>query len=154
MGSELVHGAVSELPVDEILYCETLKYLVIVLQRQEEASMAAFAGLKPDVAMMHRAHSDGQLVGVIVTLQGDGKSPHDFYSRFFGPWAGIEEDPVTGSAHSVLGPYWAERLGKGTLKARQCSKRGGELLVEVGGDRTVEITGSATIVIEGQLYYK
>lgn len=150
IGSDLVHAAVGELPVAEVLYCEPLKYLVIVLQKEPEATQAAFEGMSPDIQRLFKAHGAGGLVGVIVTLRGDGET-HDFYSRFFGPWAGIDEDPVTGSAHSVLGPYWAGVLGKKSLKARQCSKRGGELAVEVKEDK-VEVTGGAVVVVKGQLF--
>lgn len=81
---------------------------------------------------------------------GDGV--HDFLSRFFAPWAGIAEDPVTGSAHAVLGPYWAVRLGKPQLRARQCSWRGGELQVEVKADAgRVVVAGHAVTVFEGHL---
>ena len=82
---------------------------------------------------------------------GDG-APHDFLSRFFAPWLGIPEDPVTGSAHSVLAPYWARRLGRKQLRARQCSQRGGELRLAVDEGRgRVEIAGQAVIVLKGRL---
>lgn len=85
-------------------------------------------------------------------ITGDGSSPHDFLSRFFAPWAGIPEDPVTGSAHSVLGPYWARRLGRQRLAARQCSVRGGELRVTVDESAArVEIAGHAVLVLRGRL---
>ncbi len=73
-------------------------------------------------------------------------------SRFFAPWLGVAEDPVTGSAHTVLAPYWAAQLGKQRLAARQCSKRGGELWVMVDEARgRVEVAGQAVIVLEGYL---
>lgn len=84
-------------------------------------------------------------------IAGDGQR-HDLYSRFFAPWAGIAEDPVTGSAHSVLGAYWSARLGKERLRARQCSPRGGELLVEVkAAEGRVVVAGQAITVIQGSL---
>lgn len=85
---------------------------------------------------------------VIVTAPGE-KS--DFVSRFFAPNAGIPEDPVTGSAHCTLIPYWAERLNKNQLHAFQLSKRGGELFCENAGDR-VRILGNAVLYAEGNLY--
>jgi len=85
--------------------------------------------------------------GVIVTAPGD--SP-DFVSRFFAPKAGIPEDPVTGSAHCTLVPYWAARLGKTVLHARQLSRRGGELFCEQHGDR-VWIAGHAVAFLEGTI---
>jgi PhzF family phenazine biosynthesis protein len=75
----------------------------------------------------------------------------DFVSRFFAPGAGIPEDPVTGSAHCTLTPYWAGRLGKTVLTARQVSARGGELLVEQRGDR-VKISGKAVLYLTGTIY--
>ncbi|XKH00354.1 PhzF family phenazine biosynthesis protein [Marinobacter nauticus] len=83
--------------------------------------------------------------GLIVTAPG---SDCDFVSRYFAPGAGIDEDPVTGSIHSVLTPYWAEKLGKNTLYARQLSKRGGELRCELRGER-VAIAGQAAFYMEG-----
>jgi len=80
-----------------------------------------------------------------VTAPGDRA---DFVSRFFTPAAGIPEDPVTGSAHCTLIPYWAQRLGKTVLSARQISQRGGDLACELKGDR-VAIGGRAVKVLEG-----
>ena len=87
--------------------------------------------------------------GVIVTARGDDAKV-DFVSRFFAPAAGIDEDPVTGSAHCVLGPHWAHTLGQTTLMARQISSRGGVLRVDVMGDR-VGLSGQAVTVLEGIL---
>ena len=87
--------------------------------------------------------------GVMVTSRSD--SPEcDFVSRFFAPATGVDEDPVTGSAHCALGPYWMERLGKAELAARQVSARGGELRVRVDGDR-VRIAGQAVTVMRATL---
>ena len=85
---------------------------------------------------------------VIVTATGDFV---DFVSRFFAPKAGIPEDPVTGSAHCTLIPFWAERLGKSTLHARQLSSRGGELFCEDMGER-VRISGNAVLYSQGEIY--
>jgi PhzF family phenazine biosynthesis protein len=87
---------------------------------------------------------------VIVTAKGE-KS--DFVSRFFAPQAGIPEDPVTGSAHCTLIPFWAERLKKNQLHALQLSSRGGELFCENAGDR-VRISGHAVLYAKGELYLK
>jgi Predicted epimerase, PhzC/PhzF homolog len=73
-----------------------------------------------------------------------------FISRFFAPAVGIDEDPVTGSAHCVLGPYWAGKLGRKSLSAFQASSRGGELRVTLAGDRVL-IAGKAVTVIKGEL---
>jgi PhzF family phenazine biosynthesis protein len=86
--------------------------------------------------------------GIIITAAGSG--PYDFVSRFFAPGVGVDEDPVTGSAHCTLAPYWAERLGKSTFRAYQASARGGELRVELSGDR-VKLGGRAVTVLRGEL---
>lgn len=75
----------------------------------------------------------------------------DFVSRFFGPLCGIDEDPVTGSAHTSLAPYWAARTGKSAMEARQLSKRGGELHVAVEGERVL-ISGNTSFYMEGQVF--
>ena len=85
---------------------------------------------------------------MIVTAPGDNS---DFVSRFFAPAVGVDEDPVTGSAHCTLIPYWAERLGKNELFARQVSARGGELFCELAGDR-VKIGGNAVLYLKGEIY--
>lgn len=83
--------------------------------------------------------------GVVVTAPGDDV---DFVSRFFVPRQGIAEDPVTGSTHCTLAPYWAGRLGRARLRARQLSARGGEMECEVRGDR-VTLAGRAVVYLEG-----
>ena len=87
------------------------------------------------------------LPGVATIITAPGQT-HDFVSRCFFPGDGVPEDPVTGSAHCTLIPYWAERLGKTKLRAFQASRRGGELACESVGDR-VRIGGRAVKVIEG-----
>ena len=86
--------------------------------------------------------------GVIATARGTGR--YDFISRYFAAPYGIDEDPVTGSAHCSLAPYWAERLGKTTFLAWQASARGGELRVQLTGDR-VRLSGHAVTVLRGEL---
>jgi len=85
--------------------------------------------------------------GVIVTAKGDTV---DFVSRYFGPWVGVPEDPVTGSAHTILTPYWARKLGKTELVAIQLSKRRGRLRCLLSGNR-VKITGKATTYLVGEM---
>jgi len=85
--------------------------------------------------------------GAIVTAKGN---KHDFVSRYFAPAIGINEDPVTGSTHCSLIPYWSKRLSKMSLTAYQCSARGGELFCQLEGDR-VSIGGNATLVASGKL---
>jgi PhzF family phenazine biosynthesis protein len=90
--------------------------------------------------------------GVIVTARADAAADGaDFVSRFFAPAAGVDEDPVTGSAHCALAPYWADCLGRATLTGRQLSARGGTVHVRLEGDR-VGIGGRAATVLEGTLH--
>jgi predicted PhzF superfamily epimerase YddE/YHI9 len=96
----------------------------------------------------HRALREVDTRGVCVTAAGDGEL--DFVSRFFGPGAGVDEDPVTGSAHCILTPYWAAKTGKERLIARQVSARGGDLRLHARGER-VGIAGQAVTVIRGVL---
>ncbi|MFQ5473695.1 MAG: PhzF family phenazine biosynthesis protein, partial [Dehalococcoidia bacterium] len=87
---------------------------------------------------------------LVVTAPADDPAI-DFVSRFFAPGGGIDEDPVTGSTHCALTPWWADRLGKTTLRARQVSRRSGDLLCELRADR-VRISGHCVTVIEGSLH--
>jgi PhzF family phenazine biosynthesis protein len=102
-------------------------------------------GLEPDMTKLKRV----ELRGVIVTARGDDA---DFVSRFFAPKFGIAEDPVTGSAHCALIPYWAEKLNKQELKAHQVSRRGGELFCSNRADR-VNIAGRAVKYLEGVITF-
>jgi predicted PhzF superfamily epimerase YddE/YHI9 len=86
--------------------------------------------------------------GVIVTAKGNDV---DFVSRFFAPQSGVNEDPVTGSAHTTLIPYWSQQLNKMELTARQLSRRGGYLKCKLVDDR-VEISGQAKLYLTGEIY--
>lgn len=86
--------------------------------------------------------------GLIATAPGD--EGYDFVSRFFAPDKGVPEDPVTGSAHCALTPYWAKRLGKKTMKARQASPRGGDLVCTEEGDRTI-LSGPCALYMKGEI---
>ncbi|MGI9531935.1 PhzF family phenazine biosynthesis protein [Lutimonas sp.] len=87
--------------------------------------------------------------GIIITAKGDDV---DFVSRFFAPGSGVDEDPVTGSAHTTLAPFWSNRLGKNLLRAEQLSKRRGKLLCEISGDR-VKISGKARTYLVGEIFF-
>ena len=107
--------------------------------------------LHPDFPALIPFASRGIMVTAVVE-SGDPAWPGiDFISRFFGPAAGINEDPVTGSAHCALGPFWMERLGKNPLRAWQCSTRGGGMQVEVLGER-VSLTGQTITVFQAGLH--
>ena len=108
------------------------------------SSESEVRNLTPDMAKLTKV----DMYALIVTAPGDSC---DFVSRFFAPGKGIDEDPVTGSAHCELIPFWAERLGKLKLHARQVSKRGGELFCELRGDR-VKISGRVALYSEGAIY--
>jgi PhzF family phenazine biosynthesis protein len=126
---------------EEALWSEGAGKWLLVLRTREALERARPAG-----EALVRAAPKG--TGVILTSAG--AAPFDFVSRYFAPWVGILEDPVTGSAHTVLGPYWAARLGKTDLRAFQASRRGGELEVRLRGKR-VDLVGSAVVVTEGHL---
>lgn len=117
-----------------------LDYLVEVESESEVHAM------RPDLTILRTL----QFRGLIVTARARPTSEADFVSRYFAPSFGIDEDPVTGSAHCALGPYWRDRLGKSELIGYQASERGGWVRVRVHGDR-VEIGGNAVIVARGTL---
>jgi PhzF family phenazine biosynthesis protein len=111
----------------------------------EVDSEKAVRDLKPDFAALKSVAARG----IMVTTAAD-RPQFDFVSRFFGPSVGINEDPVTGSAHCCLGPFWAARLGKRELVGRQVSARGGTVRVTVKDDRVL-LAGKAVTVFEGVL---
>ena len=106
-------------------------------------SQRAVELIDPDFGLMKK--SGGR--GVVVTAKGDEV---DFVSRFFAPQVGVDEDPVTGSAHTTLTPYWSKHLGKSDLTALQLSKRKGRLWCRFLGER-IEITGNAITYLTGQI---
>ncbi|WP_095158513.1 PhzF family phenazine biosynthesis protein [Pseudomonas sp. Irchel 3E13] len=114
-------------------------YIVVV------ESQAVVEGLQPDFAALARY----DVRGVAVTAPG---TDVDFVSRWFGPQVGVNEDPVTGSAHTALAPYWAERLGKRSLRARQGGARRGELQCDVQDNGRIIISGQAALYLRGTLY--
>jgi PhzF family phenazine biosynthesis protein len=108
-------------------------------------TQAAIQDIRPNFVRLEELHP----FAVSVTAPGDES---DFVSRYFAPSYGIPEDPVTGSAHSVLTPYWTERLRKTRLHARQVSERGGELWCEMAGDRVI-LRGNAVLTLQGTLRF-
>lgn len=112
------------------------------------ASADVLRGLSPDFIALNRVDARG----IIVTAESD-EDRYDFLSRFFCPVVRINEDPVTGSAHCCLAPYWGERLGKTEMRAFQASERGGELTVRLVDDR-VHLIGTARTVFRGELAIK
>ncbi|GAB3206340.1 PhzF family phenazine biosynthesis protein [Marinactinospora thermotolerans] len=115
----------------------------------EVADEQTVRGLTPDLTALRAMPCRG----VTVTALADPDRPYAFVSRFFAPRVGVPEDPVTGSAHTVLAPYWAERIGRTSFDAFQCSARGGLLSIELpaGAPDRVHIGGGAVTVSEGEL---
>ena len=113
--------------------------LLLLIEKEEQVQR-----LQPHIELL-KSFSD--CLGIIVTARGEKV---DFVSRFFAPQVGIDEDPVTGSAHCTLIPFWAERLGKDKLTACQLSSRGGELYCQNMGER-VKIAGYAALFMEGEI---
>jgi PhzF family phenazine biosynthesis protein len=111
------------------------------------ADEATVRAAEPDQGALRRVETRG----VMLTAQADPGSGYDFVTRFFAPAAGIAEDPVTGSAHCCLAPYWAARLGRDELVAYQASRRGGVVRMRVAGDR-VRLAGQTALVASGELH--
>jgi PhzF family phenazine biosynthesis protein len=124
------------LNINEILGLYQHRDLIV-----EVANETIVKNCKPDFTLMKK-HFDK----IIITARGDSA---DFVSRFFGPAFGVDEDPVTGSAHSQLIPFWSEKLGKSSLKALQLSARGGELWCEQLNEERVLISGECVFYMEG-----
>jgi PhzF family phenazine biosynthesis protein len=124
-----------------VLYAGKSRFDLLAQVEGEETVRA----LKPDLAALGRFPARG----IIVTSRAPGR-PYDFVSRFFAPGAGVDEDPVTGSAHCCLGPFWGRRLGKQEMLAHQASARGGMVRVRLAGDR-VRLAGRAVTVLRGEL---
>lgn len=112
----------------------------------EVSSAQVVRELSPDFALLRKL----AVRGFIVTAPSDN-GDFDFISRFFAPAAGVNEDPVTGSAHCALAPYWAPKLGRDQLRGFQASKRGGAVSVRLAGDRVI-LGGQAITVMQGELY--
>jgi predicted PhzF superfamily epimerase YddE/YHI9 len=136
-------GLLSALGVldSELRFCGKSRFDYLL----EVSRAAVVRKLRPDM----RTIAELPVRGVIVTALGDA-ADHDFLSRFFAPGAGVPEDPVTGSAHCALAPYWAPQFGRNVLFGFQASPRGGHVRMELQGDR-VRLQGQAVTVIRGQL---
>lgn len=145
-----------DFPVDHAAKCELPPF---ISESLGEAPVESYIG-RSDYMLIYKSESDilkmkpdfrklakTESRGVIVTAPGDTV---DFVSRFFCPQIGIDEDPVTGSAHTTLTPYWSARLGRLSLKARQLSARGGYLECTLRGNRTL-ISGRALLYLKGEI---
>ncbi|MGB1239686.1 MAG: PhzF family phenazine biosynthesis protein [Pseudomonadales bacterium] len=147
-----------DFPVTEALACEAPSTLIEALgvtvlhsakfgakYLLELETQAALLAAKPDMNALRALPERG----VCLTCRADSDE-YDFISRYFAPWVGIDEDPVNGSSHCALAPYWAKKMNKVEFKARQASRRGGELRLALQ-DQRVAICGAATTVLSGHL---
>ncbi|XP_064109206.1 phenazine biosynthesis-like domain-containing protein isoform X2 [Macrobrachium nipponense] len=153
------------LPLKELKISHETKKLLIRLA--DSCTRKDLESLCPDTGLLMSLHDGTVIKGVVVTLRGrlpleeeeekattneeQANKEYHVLSRYFAPWNGIPEDPVTGGAHTVLAPYWSEELGITTLKCRQCSPRGGDLEVTTRSDGRVDLAGRATTVIQGSI---
>lgn len=131
--------------LQSISYAKRTKQLLIHLSSEE-----AVKNLRPNFELMCSTDTNENICGVIVTSRGH--HPYDFVSRYFAPWVGVNEDPVTGSAHTILALYWSKILGKREMLAYQLSRRGGKLIVRLSSNDRVDLIGNAVIVSKGRLY--
>ena len=145
----LVKEASCGLPVKETLLSPTTRKLLIRLE--DSVTLERLQQVSPDISKFCQLESSGKVAGVILTAKS---TEYDFISRYFAPWNGISEDPVTGSAHTVLGPYWSNLLKRETMVAKQCSRRGGVLELFLSGPDRMEVAGDAVIVLEGAIHTK
>lgn len=131
---KLLPEAIGTIPI----YTGVNRDMLVLLQDEETVR-----SVKPDFSLLEKM----EVRGIIITAEGEGC---DFVSRFFAPSVGIYEDPVTGSAHSILTPFWEKRLGKSSFTARQVSKRGGNIMCNQKEER-VEIGGAAVTYMTGDI---
>ncbi|WP_261852729.1 PhzF family phenazine biosynthesis protein [Clostridium folliculivorans] len=118
--------------------------LVFELQSEEEIRL-----VKPNFNKMKDIHIDG-LKGVGITANSD--NDYDFVTRYFNPWAGVNEDYVTGSVHTLLAQYWSSKKDKSFLKAKQLSSREGEINLHILSNGRVKLSGRAVLVLKGQMF--
>ena len=140
--SDPAPGLLESLGIPDPLYVGRNKFDYLI----EVASEEVVRGLNPDHAQLRKIEARG----VIVTSRAASTTAADFVSRFFAPGSGVDEDPVTGSAHCCLAPYWSSRLGKQEMTGFQASRRGGYVRVRHHGDR-VKLGGRAVTILRGML---
>jgi PhzF family phenazine biosynthesis protein len=138
-----INEALGVSPIETQFSDSNMKLLVEVESEDEVRKIS------PNFQKLLECQKPYDWYGIIVTSRSH---EYDFISRYFAPWRGINEDPVTGSAHTVLGPYWSKKLGKDKMRAYQASERGGEIGVELT-DLRVHLTGQSVMVVEGTLTY-
>lgn len=121
------------------------RYSVAIYDSEQEVR-----DIVPDIQKIAQCHHAKRPGAVVITAPADSGREYDFVSRFFAPGVGVDEDPVTGSAHCILAGYWADRLGRSAATGYQCSQRGGTIHCEVAGER-VFFMGHATLYAHGQM---
>lgn len=126
-------------------YGKKTGYILLQLESEEDVR-----DLNPDFNLLKNFSFNKNLRGLIVTSVSS--SEVDFVSRFFDPWEGINEDPVTGSAHTVLGPFWSKILKKKEMSARQLSQRTGEIFISLPDESRVYITGNAVTIFKAKMF--
>ncbi|KAJ2721474.1 hypothetical protein GGI07_003927 [Coemansia sp. Benny D115] len=131
----------------EVSISPRLRYMVVY---DPELTAKDVVELRPNITSEVYAAGERENVSLVIVTARGGNG-RDFDSRCFGPWCGIDEDPVTGSAHTVLAPFWNKKLDKTLFSAFQCSQRGGDLSVEIVGDSLVAVGGRAVVIIRGYL---
>lgn len=125
-------------------FCDGIKSLLIEID-----DVDLLRKLIPDYSALVASHTG--IDGVCVTAR-TGQDSYDFESRYFWPWSGTDEDPVTGSAHSMLALYWHRRLGKTSMRAFQCSARGGVMDLTLTPNERLIISAQAQVILKGELY--
>ncbi|XP_038557239.1 phenazine biosynthesis-like domain-containing protein 1 [Micropterus salmoides] len=149
--NDVIKAAVGNHPIQAVYLSSNTKKLMIRLA--DSCDRSVLTNLKVDPVALQNSERSGRVKSVLITMKGspDCQPGYDFYSRVFAPWNGIPEDPVTGSAHTVLGSYWSVQLGKKKMLAYQCSSRGGELELEVRDDGRINIAGQTVTVLQGTI---
>ncbi|WGK65149.1 PhzF family phenazine biosynthesis protein [Croceiramulus getboli] len=128
--------------IQNSVFCEETQMLLLEIE-----SSLQLRGLTPDFEKLKQSHN--AIDGVVVTALSD-QVDYDFESRYFWPWSGTNEDPVTGATHTFMAPYWCSKLKKNKLRSFQCSPRGGFMDIELMDGNRLRIKGQAQIVLEGQ----
>ncbi|XP_036625390.1 phenazine biosynthesis-like domain-containing protein [Trichosurus vulpecula] len=149
---DLVKAAADDILIQDVHYCPDTKFLFVRID--DSYGRAFLENLEVNTRDLMEIENTGKVKGLMLTVKGEGGGKtqgYDFYARFFAPWLGVAEDPVTGSAHAILSSYWSQKLGKKEMRAFQCSHRGGGMKISMRDDRRVDITGQTAFVLEGNL---
>uniref|UniRef100_A0A7N4PFH9 Phenazine biosynthesis like protein domain containing n=1 Tax=Sarcophilus harrisii TaxID=9305 RepID=A0A7N4PFH9_SARHA len=149
---DLIKVALCNVRVQDVRYSPDTKKLLVRID--DSYGRSFLENLEVNASNLTKVENTGKVRGLILTLKGEGSGKpqgYDFYSRYFAPWVGVAEDPVTGSAHAVLSSYWSQQLGKKEMRAFQCSRRGGEMKVSLRDGGRIDITGQTALVLEGKL---